>query len=152
MKKTIEHTVQSKLQTELPKVMNKPEETTLQLTSGTSFKILAITINVHLANLAVPRSFGATARELFRLNGLPDLKLPDNAPSEKLFGAMMGQNTLGNLTTRLGTLADITETMMEEDGSSDEEGDVENEQPYKQMEKKQQQKNQSKKKKPKQQQ
>lgn len=84
----------AKLKTEIPKALNKPpEQTILNLNSDISIKILTIIITAHLENLAKPGSFGAAAKTLLRMNNLPDINLPDDAPSAAIFGAMKTSET-----------------------------------------------------------
>lgn len=52
--------------------------------------MLVITIHAHLANMAHPGTFGSTVRELLKINKLPDVILPDDAPSYEIFGTING--------------------------------------------------------------
>lgn len=49
-----------------------------------------LTKQARLANMAEPGTFGKTVRELLKMNNLPDVVLPDDAPSYEIFGAING--------------------------------------------------------------
>lgn len=72
--------------------MVEKQDTILNLNTVQSFKVMVITIQAHLANMAKPGTFGKTVRELLRLNNLPDVVLPDDAPSFESFSAINGLN------------------------------------------------------------
>ena len=74
----------TKLSRELPKIA-APEQPILSLHSDTSFKAMVILIHAHLANIAHPGSFGATVKKLLKINNLPNVNLPDDAPSAAIF-------------------------------------------------------------------
>lgn len=80
----------TKLHTDIPKLVENRQETVLNLNTVGSFQVMVLTIQAHLANMAKPGTFGKTLRELLRLNNLPDVVLPDNAPSFEIFGAING--------------------------------------------------------------
>lgn len=64
------------------------QDSIIQLNSNTSFKILSLTVQAHLINLARPGTFGMTMQELLRLNNLPDVVYLDDAPSPEIFGVI----------------------------------------------------------------
>lgn len=80
----------TKLQQQLPKVVKQqaPEKTVLNLSSRISVTLLGIIIEAHLENLALPGTFGRTVKRLMRKNNLPEIEMPDDAPSAAIFGAM----------------------------------------------------------------
>lgn len=82
-------TTQTTKQAPIPKQSTQPA-TVLNLNSDLSVKILTITINAHLHNIARPGTFGRTVKHLLQLNGLPEVILPDNAPSADIFGVISG--------------------------------------------------------------
>lgn len=80
----------TKLQSDIPRMVDSRQETVLNLNIVGSFQVMVIIIQAHLANMAKPGSFGRTLRELLRLNNLPDVVVPDDAPSCEIFGAING--------------------------------------------------------------
>ena len=74
----------AKLGKELPK-LREPEKPNLNLNTDLSFKAMIILIHAHLANIARPGSFGKTVKTLLRQNNLPEVNLPDDAPSAEIF-------------------------------------------------------------------
>lgn len=85
----------TKLSKAIPKQVNvaqtapKPDSN-IQLNSNMSFKILALTFQTHLMNIARLGTFGRTMCELLRLNNLLDVIYPDDAPSAEIFGVING--------------------------------------------------------------
>lgn len=51
---------------------------------------MIVTIQAHLHNLAISGTVGKLARALLRKNNMPDVILPDDAPSALIFGAFNG--------------------------------------------------------------
>lgn len=66
--------------------------------------------------MAKPGSFGKTIKELFKLNSLPEVTLPDDAPSFEIFGAINGMTTEENPLVR----TTVPEEMEEEDHTQQE--------------------------------
>lgn len=83
----------TKLRAEIPKVATQPDTTTLQVDDNMPFKILTIIINAHLINIARPGSFAKSVKEMFKMNGLPTVNLPDNVPSSDIFKIVRGNST-----------------------------------------------------------
>lgn len=110
----------SKLSKEIPKLVtaqnSNRSDSVIQLNSNTSFKILALTVQAHLMNIAKPGTFGRTMRELLRLNNLPDVVYPDDAPSAEIFG-VINSSQGGDINT-------VTIPSNIYDESSDEEVDI----------------------------
>ena len=74
----------TKLSKDLPK-LTVPEAPILNLNNDLSFKAMLILIHAHLSNIAIPGSFGATVKKLLKKNNLPEVDLPDDAPSSQIF-------------------------------------------------------------------
>ena len=74
----------TKLSRDLPK-LKVPEQPVLALNSDMSFKAMVILIHAHLANIANPGCFGTTVKKLLKINNLPNVNLPDDAPSAEIF-------------------------------------------------------------------
>lgn len=84
----------TKLHQAIPQMVERKTKSVINLNKAKSFQVLVITIHAHLANMARPGSFGKTVRELLKLNNLPDVILPDDAPSFEIFGAINGLQPL----------------------------------------------------------
>ena len=105
----------AKLGRELPKLA-APERPVLNLTSEMSFKAMFILIHAHLANIAVPGSFGATVKKLLRKNNLPEVELPDDAPSAEIFRVTTSFPTENmNINTQMDTESESEEGTDEEE-------------------------------------
>lgn len=79
------------------------KETILNLNTAQSFQVVVISLpfKTHLANMARPGTFGRTVRELLKVNNLPDVILPENAPSYEIFGAINGLTNAQILTVQV---------------------------------------------------
>lgn len=77
----------AKLSTEIPKAIKsqKPEQTVLQITNTMSQTIVVIIVEAHLHNMINPGTFNQRVNQLLHLNNLPQVNMPDNAPSSELF-------------------------------------------------------------------
>lgn len=104
----------TKLHQELPRMVESKQDTILNLNTVQSFKVMVITIQAHLANMAKPGTFGKTVRELLKLNNLPDVVLPDNAPSFEIFEAINGLN---QQSSPIQISTQSTEENQEDEGS-----------------------------------
>lgn len=71
-------------------MVEKKKDTVINLNTAQSFQVMVITIHAHLSNTARPGTFGQTVRELLKLNNLPDVILPNDAPLYEIFGAING--------------------------------------------------------------
>lgn len=109
-------------QTSAPK--HTPAPTVLQLNNDISFKIMTITINAHLINIAKPGTFGKTVKNLLRLNGLPEVILPDNAPSAEIFGIISGSNFNTDVNLQLNDPPLAPQPPPSDDEMSEDEQDV----------------------------
>lgn len=111
----------TKLSKEIPK-LRQPETPVLSLNSDMSFKATVIIIHAHLANIATPGTFGSTVKELLRKNQLPDVELPDNAPSAQIFKMMT--NFPGNdITVKVAEPVSQQDEEEEEEQTTDSESD-----------------------------
>ena len=82
----------------LRQVKNNPPTTYAQATatpspdtSGLNLTGLVCVLHAHMVNCADPGSFQTTLSESLALNGLPDVKLPPNPPSQAIIKAITGK-------------------------------------------------------------
>lgn len=113
----------AKLSKEIPK-LKQPESPVLNLNSDLSFKAMVIIIHAHLANIATPGTFGATVKQLLIKNNLPQVILPDDAPSAQIFqmvSSFPGDNITINVNEpRTQAHAEESSTETDEEPEDDE--------------------------------
>lgn len=84
------YTALAKLQQHIPEMVESRRDTILNMNSIASLKMMNITVQTHLHNLAKPGAFRKIVRSLLRMNNMPDVVLPDDAPSALIFVAING--------------------------------------------------------------
>lgn len=113
----------TKLGKQIPQ-LKQPESPVLHLNNDMSFKALVIIIHAHLANIARPGTFGSSVKQLLRQNNLPEVILPDDAPSADIFNtvaAFPGEDLKVLVTEEMETQSDEMETEDEIDVDDEEE-------------------------------
>lgn len=108
-------------------LLKQPETPKLQLNPDMSFKAMVIIILAHLANIARPGTFGAIIKQLLKQSNLPEVILPDDAPSADIFrtvSAFPGNDLKVTVTEdpESDTESDIETTVDDETEAEEDEG------------------------------
>lgn len=67
-------------------------DTKVRIEDGVTAKIMTCLLLAHQMNMAEPGSFGKQLNELLSKNNLPQVTVPSNPPSRKIFNAMIGED------------------------------------------------------------
>lgn len=98
------------------------------------YKVLVSILYAHVMNLACPGSFDTEMNKMLKLNGLEEMKFPDNPPSAQLLKATTSSTSEVDISQIYGaTTHEREETVKEiemEDESESDEGSIEVDEPH----------------------